>query len=356
MPTLLEIAQVRQTPLTAGIIKAAATDSPALAAFDARTSRGTTFKALAMTGIPTASGFKDYGEGATHAGATLALREFEAKLTVAKVKVEQLTAARWDAERGEGEDSYFDLQVMARMSSEMRHLERTIFYGTVQDAKGFPGLKQLTPFVSTNVLELTENPEDEDFVRTVIDAGGTTASTASSVYSVIHGPLDCQLVVCNDGGGELFYMTEPRLQDFAPDANSPDATLEYMVTQISGHFGVAVSGMNATPNNVVPTQYSVRRLANVTNDTGAKLTGAMMDLLSDSHGDNRRPSAFYMSKRSGRQLAVDGGATEVFVSLGGGGDARNTSTRKQPKPPLEWDNTPIIYSSAIRNNDAIEAE
>jgi hypothetical protein len=356
MPTLLEIAQGRQTPLTAGIMQAAATESPALAAFDARTTTGTHFMALALTGLPTASGFKDYGQGASHASASLAVREFEAKLAVAKVKVEQITAARWDQEHAASGTTYFDLQVMARMASEMRHLERTIFYGTAQDAKGFQGLKQLTPFVSTNVLELNENPEDEDFVRTVLDAGGSTSSTASSVYSVIHGELDCQLVVCNDGGGELFRMTEPRLQDFAPDPNSPDDTLEYLVSQISGHFGVAVAGMNQTPNDVVPTQYSVRRLANVTLQDNCKLTGAMMDLLSDAHGDGRRPSAFYMSKRSGRQLAIDGGATEVFVSLGGGGDARNTTTRKQPKAPMEWDSTPIIYTSAIKNNDAIEVE
>jgi hypothetical protein len=356
MPTLLEIVQGRPTPLTQGIFQAAATESPALGNFDARTSTDTNFMALALVGLPTASGFKDYGEGATHGGASLALREFAAKLTVAKVKVESLTAARWDAAHAASGTTYFDLQVMARMASEMRHLERTIFYGTTQDAKGFPGLKQLTPFVSTNVLEVTENPEDEDFIRTVLDSGGTTSSTASSVYSVVHGPLDCQLVVCNDGGGELFYMTEPRMQDFAPDANAPEATLEYMVAQISGHFGVAVSGMNQTPNSVVPTQYSVRRLANVTPDSSAGLTGAKMDLLVDSHGDGKAPSAFYMSKRSGRQLGVDGGATQVTVSLGGGGDARNTTTRKQPKAPSDWDGIPIIYTSAIRNNDAIEVE
>ncbi len=356
MPNLLEIAQGRQIPLTAGIIEAAATSAPALAAFDARTSTGTKFMALALVGIPTASGFKNYGEGFTAANASLAVREFEAKLAGAKVQVEEITAARWDAEHSASGTTYFDLQVMATMASELRNLERVIFDGTNQDAKGFPGLKQLTPFVSTNVLELTENPEDVDFVRTVVDAGGSTSSTASSVYSVIHGPLDCQLVVCNDGGGELFNMDEPIRQHIAPDANAPTATLSHLVSQIYGHFGVAVSGMNQTPNSVVPTQYSVRRLANVTMQDNCKLTGNMMDLLVDSHGDGRVPSRFYMSKRSGRQLAADGGATEVFVSLGGGGDARNTTTRKQAKAPLFWDNIPITYTSAIGNTDAIETE
>jgi len=356
MPTLLEIVQGRPTPLTQGIITAAATESPALGAFDARTSTDTNFMALALVGLPTASGFRDYGQGASHGSAQLALREFAAKLMVAKVKVEMITAARWDAAHAASGTTFFDLQVMARMAAEMRHLERAIFYGTAQDAKAFPGLKQLTPFVSTNVLEVNENPEDEDFVRTVLDSGGTTATTASSVYSVVHGPLDCQLVVCNDGGGELFHMTEPRYQDFAPDPNSPEETLEFMLSQIQGHFGVAVSGMNQTPNSVVPTQYSVRRLANVTPDNASGLTGAKMDLLVDSHGDGKTPSAFYMSKRSGRQLAIDGGATQVTVSLGGGGDARNATTRKQAKTPTDWDGIPIIYTSAIKNNDAIEVE
>lgn len=354
MPTLLEIAQGRQIPLTAGIMQAVKTDAPALAAFDTRTSSDTKFMALAMTALPEASGFKDYGEGFTASNARLELREFDAKFLGAKVEVPKHTAARWDATHASSGTTYFDLQVMATMSAEMRNLERTIFYGTVQDAKGFPGLKQLTPYASANLYALTDNPEDDDCIRSVINAGGSTANTASSVYSVIHGEMDCQLVACNDFGGELFAMSEPITQHIAPNSDLPTATLPYLITDISGHFGVSVSGMNQTPNSRVPTQYSVRRLANLTNDSGAKLTGEMLDLLIDSHG-GKQPSALYMSKRSGRQLAKDGGATDVFVSLGGGGDAKNTATRKQAEAPLYWGKIPIIYTPAIKNNDAINS-
>ena len=356
MPTLLEIAQGRQIPLTAGIMEAAQTEAPALVAFDARTTSSNRFMALALTGLPTASGFKNYGEGFTSGTATLAVREFEAKLAGAKVEVEMISAARWDAEHSASGTTYFDLQVMSRMASEMRHLERVIFHGSVQDAKGFPGLKELTPFVSTNVIELTEEPSDTDYVRSVLDAGGTSANTASSVYSVVHGPLDCQMVVCNDGGGELFYMTEPMRQHIAPDANAPTATLEHLITQIHGHFGVAVSGMNQTPNSIIPTQYSVRRLANLTAETACKLNDAKMELLADSHGNGKRPSQFYMSHRSGRQLAESRSATSVTLFLGGGGNAADNTATVRAARPMDWEGIPIVYTSAIGNADAIEAE
>lgn len=355
MPTLLEIAQGRQIPLTAGIFEAVATQAPALAAFDARTTASTRFMALALTGLPTASGFKDYGEGATHGGASLAVREFEAKLTVAKVQVEKLTAARWDAEHAASGTTYFDLQLMARMAAEMRHLERIIFYGTAQDAKAFPGLKELTAYSPGNSLSLTEDPGATDFVKSYVNAGGSTANTASSVYSVVHGPMDCQLVVCNDGGGELFHMEEPIRQHIAPDANAPTATLEYLITQISGHFGVAVSGMNQTPNDVIPTQYSVRRLGNLTEDSGKGVTDAKLEQLVLSHGDGIVPDRVYMNGRSARQWADSRSASTATLFLGMSGDARNNTGSLRAKRPDNFEGIPVTYTSAITSTEAINS-
>jgi hypothetical protein len=354
MPTLLEIAQARQVPLSAGIFEAAATEAPALTAFDARAVSGLRFMTLALTGLPTASGFKNLNEGFTHGSATLAVREFEAKLAGAKVEVELISARRWDEAHAASGTTYFDLQVMARMKAEMRNLERVIFYGTVQDAKGFPGLKELTPFTTANRLTLTEDPGASDFVKTVVDAAGTTATTASSVYSVIHGELDCQLIVCNDGGGELFTMEEPIRQHIAPDSNAPTATLEHLVTQIYGFFGVSVSGMNETPNSVVPTQYSVRRLANLTEDSGKGVTDAKLEQLVLSHGDGKVPTRLYMNGRSARQWADSRSASTATLFLGMSGDARNNTGSLRAARPDNFEGIPVTYTSAIKSNDAIE--
>ena len=357
MPTLLEIAQARQIPFTEGIIEAVQTVVPALMAIDSRTSSGTTFKSLARTSLPTASGFKDYGQGFGSGNAGFTLREFEAKLCGALVQVEDITAARWDAEKGMDAPSYFQLQVNARMESELKNIEKAMFLGTNQDAKAFPGLKQLTPFVSTNVIELTEEPADTDYARTVIDAGGTTSSTASSVYAIVEGPLDCQLVICNDGaGGEFFKMSEPVKQHIAPDANSPTELLLYTLTQIHAHFGISVSGMNQTPNSVVPTQYSLRRLANVTAQSGCTVNDAKLELLCDSFPDGKRPTKLIMSYRSGRQWADSRSASTVTLNLGGPGDARNNTASIRAARPTFFEEIPVIYTSAIGNTDAIETE
>jgi hypothetical protein len=355
MPTLLEIAQGRQVPLSSGIMQAVATDAPTLAAFDARTVSGLRYMTLALVGLPSASGFKDFGEGFEHESARLALREFEAKLAGGKVEVEQITARRWDEAHGPAGTTYFDLQLMARMRSELRHINRQIYYGTVADAKGFPGLKQLTPYVTGNVLALTDDPGADDYEKTVVNAGGSTATTASSVYSVIEGEMECQLILANDGGGEFFTMDEPIRQHIAPDSDKPAATLEHLVTQIYGFFGISVSGMNETPGGVVPTQYSVRRLANLTEDSGKGVDDGKLEALVLSHGDNRTPSRIYMNGRSGRQWADSRSATSSTLFLGMSGDARNNTGSMRAARPTNFEGIPVVYDSAIKSNDAIEA-
>lgn len=355
MPTLAEIAQGRQVPLSAGIFQAVYTATPTLMALDTRTSTDTKFQTLALTGLPTAGGFVDYGEGFSNGTASLALREFDAKLAGGMVEVERITANRWDAAHPSAGTSYFDLQVMARMTTELKHLNKQLYYGTSNDAKGFPGFKELTPYASGNVLTLTEDPGATDFVKTVIDATGTTSSTASSVYAVYEGPLDCQLVVCNDGGGELFTASDIITQMIAPDSGQPAKKSLHDTMQIHGFFGLSVSGMNQTPNSVVPTQYSVRRLANLTEDSGKGVTDAKLEALVLSFGDNKVPTKIFMNGRSGRQLTDSRSATSTTLFLGMSGDARNNTGSIRAARPTNFEGIPIVYDSAILSTDAIES-
>lgn len=356
MPTLAQIAQARQVPLSSGVFTACATEAPALSAFDARTARSTKFMTLALTGLPT-SAFKNLGEGFTHSDATLSVREFDAKLIGGLIKSERISAKRWDAEHQASGYTWFDLQVMAKMKSDMRHIERVLFYGTAVDAKGFPGLKELTPYVSGNVLSLTDDPgaDGVDYAKTVVNAAGSTATTASSVYSVIFGEMDAQIVACNDGGGELLTMTDTIEQMIAPDSDSPTALLLHDVAQVYGFIGLAVSGMNVTPNDVVPTQYSVRRLANLTEDSGKGVSDAKLEQLVLSHGDGKVPSMLFMNGRSARQWADSRSASTATLFLGGSGDARGNTGSLRAKRPDNFEGIPVTYTSAIKSNDAIES-
>jgi hypothetical protein len=354
MPTIAEIAQARQVPLSSGIFKAVQTEAPALSAFDARTAAGTKFITLALTGLPS-SAFVNLNEGFTASSATLAVREFDASLIGGLIKEEVISAQRWNQAHAASGTTYFDLQTTAKMIADMKHIEKVMFYGTAQDAKGFPGLKELTPYSSGNSLSLTADPGADDYTKTFVNAAGTTATTASSVYSVIFGEMDAQLVVCNDGGGELLTMTEIIEQMMAPDPDAATALSLHRVAQVYGFLGLSVSGMNQTPASVVPTQYSVRRLGNLTEDSGKGVTDAKLEQLVLSHGDNKVPNMLFMNGRSGRQWADSRSASSASLFLGMSGDARNNTGSLRAKRPDSFEGIPVTYTSAIRSTDAIES-
>lgn len=355
MPTILEIAQGRQIPLTAGLFMAVQTRTPAIAAFDARTTPDKKFTSLRVTGLPT-SAFVHQNEGFAPSRGTLSTTEFDCSLIGGQIREAVEAAKEWNRTHPGAGYTYFDLQAHLKMLADAKHIEKQMFYGTVNDAKGFPGMKELTPYASGNVLALTDTPDDSDFVKSVINAGGSTSLTASSVYSVVYGETDgCQLVLGNDQGGELLQMGEIIQQALAPNSNEPTKLLMHNIAEMIGYIGLSVSGMNQTPNSVVPTQFGLRRLANLTGDSGKGVTDAKLEALVKSHGDGIVPNALFMSPRSGQQWANSRNPTAVTVFLPGGQSGVNGAVNLQVQRPTNYEGIPVVYTSAIRNTDAIEA-
>lgn len=357
MPTAAQIALGRQIPLSAGLFFAMSTDTPLLGGLDARTSRSTKFMSLRCVLLPTAGPFVNYGEGFAPSEAELAITEFDCSLVGGQIKAELITARKWDTEHPDIGFSWMDLQTETKIKSQALALEKQVVYGTAYDAKGFPGLKELTPYISANVLAATAYANAYQFKRSVINAGGTTANTASSVYAIIEGPKDVQLVLGDDMGGanEIFRFEDAVRSNEAPDSNQPTKKLLHDVVQFSGHLGLSVSDMNQTPNSVVPVQYCLRRIANLTGDSGKGLTDALMSKLERSFGPGKRPSKFAMSSRSGEQLAASRQAAQINILMGGG-DASLATFNTYPPPPENWKGIPIIYpDNTILDTDAIEA-
>jgi hypothetical protein len=355
MPTALEIAMGRSVPLTQGILMAVQTSHPLLSAFDVRTTTDKRFMSLVLTGLPS-SGFVEYNQGFTPSKTTLAIREFDCKLIGGQIAEEVITANEWNKAHPHAGYTYFDLQTEGKTTADLRHIERCTIYGTAVDPKAPAGLKELTPFIpASNNLSLTDSPDDYDFTKSVINAGGTAAGTASSVYSICFGDKDAQLVIGNDQGGEFFTMSDIIQQMLPPDPAKPTETSLHNVMQIHGFIGLSVGGFTKlTPDQTVPTQYAVRRLANVTNDAAAKVTDAKLEKLVLSHNDGKRPSILAMSPRSGDQWAASRSAANVSVFLGGMGSAKDSQVNLQAPRPTNYEGIPVVYTSLIRNNDTIE--
>lgn len=354
MPTALQIAQGRQVPLSMGLFMAIRTVTPLLSAFDARTSSDDKFLSLAVVSLPT-SKFVNLGEGMSSSEGRTELREFSCSQIGGLIKAEREACRLWDKHHQASGYTWFDLQTRLRIEADARHIERQMIQGFSNDAKGFPGAKDMTPFTTANVLALTAQAQASEFKKSVINAAGTTANTASSVYSFVFGELESQLVIGNDTGSEMLQIGETRTQMLPPDSTKPDELLEFDLALIRGYLGLSVNGFNQQiAGQAVPVQYAVRRLANLTADNNCKLTDAMMDKLRRSHGSGRTPNLFAMSARSGEQLAASRAPVAINFNMGQSGDAQNATFTTYPAPPENWNGIPIVYPDCIGDTDAIE--
>ena len=356
MPTASEIAIARQVPLSMGLLMALLLETPFLSAMDCRTTAGIKFLSLGIVSLP-ASSFANLGEGFINSEGQLELREFSCSLIGGLIKAELISAALWDKANAAAGESWLDLQTRLKFAADGLNIEKQLFYGTANDPKGFPGFKEMTPHIPGNILAMTDAVDKYSFRASVVDAGGTTANTASSVLSIRFGEMDAQLILGNDSGGELVQIGQPFPQMIAPDSNAPTKLLQHVVQQLQGFIGLSVAGFNPQQQGqTVPAQYSVRRLANCTGDTGDGVTDAKMTKLTLSHGPGKRPSLLVMSARSGEQLAASRAPTAVNFVMGQSGDASKATYTTYPPPPENWQGIPIAYPhpNSLGNSDAIE--
>lgn len=351
--TAAELAQVSGSQFLQGLFDFTRTSVPILNSFGARGITGTRFKSLAVGAYPTEPSFVRLNEGYTSSKGLFTLGEFAMSRMNAMVKVQESSCMLWDAENVTGAGDYFTLQAYMTFKAAMLHMEKQIIYGTTVDAKGFPGMKQLTPALTANTLTYATPtaPESDGYIRSFINAGGTTATTASSVYAVKFGPLDTQLLYGGPQGIAGFLNMSPKERVLQSVTDPVDSIVKddwFLVSSGEGYVGLSVAGSNES-TRAFP-QQSLRRIGNLTNDSGKSLNEAKLDYLLESFPPGQMPDALYMSPRSLRQLRDSKPAQTVFVNSGS--NAMN-GTYTQPLPDNHR-GVPIIVSERILNTDAIE--
>lgn len=210
------------------------------------------------------------------------------------------------------EDGYlseiFD-EGQAHLRQAFAEIESQIFYstGTGGQAAGFVGLN-----TQTNLDNIAD--------AQTVNAGGTTATTASSVYAMRFGERDVELVWGQRGQLAMGDLS------IVPIAGAT-GTFPGYYTPITGLVGLKIGGVS-----------SVVRIVNVTADSTKTLTD---DLLADAITamDGGMPHAFVMGKRSLGQLR-----------------ASRTATNPTGAPanfPSEAHGVPIIVSPQIIETEAL---
>lgn len=316
--TLLDIAKLNGNDKLVGLIEEVVTYAPEVERFPFRTIRGTSYSTVTRVSLP-AVGFRAANEGQTPQKSEFAKSLIEAFIFGGVVAVDKAVAKAYE----DGMEAYEMIEAVGVMKNALIYLGRQIWYGTSNDGKGFPGIKAALPFTA-GVAN-----------GTVINATGTTALTASSVYAVKFGVQDVTLV---GGDGKAFELSEFKDQMLpGPDNGTLYAA---RVADLTAWVGLQIGNVNC-----------IRRIANLTAEVGKTLNDSLLADLIASFPIGARPDAIFMSKRSRAQLQK---SRTVVLQGGGVGNANGGSMTLAPTP-TEYEGIPIITTDSILNTDAIEA-
>ncbi|GAB5444362.1 MAG: hypothetical protein Fues2KO_47110 [Fuerstiella sp.] len=229
---------------------------------DAKTIRSTIYKTRVRTGLPTV-GFRDINTGTATTKQTTENRAVSC----------HLLNPRWEADLGiDGFDSDLMEELAenaeAHLEAAFQQLGKSHYYGTNTSfgghAKSFPGL-----------IDAVDS-------SMVVDAGGTTDETATSVWGLCYGRQAVRWVLGNDG---QFDIKDPREKD-ATDDDGNEYTV--LLQELYAHVGLQVSSTHC-----------VGRIKKLTEDSGKGLTTTLLRSLYRKFADvGKRPDVFVMTQRS----------------------------------------------------------
>lgn len=238
-------------------------------------SNGTDHKYVKETTAPTV-GFRSANDGRENSKSADTLVTLNLKILDASFAVDAALAHEYRA----GVDAYIEREARRHLKAAIFSAEQQILQGTAAAAAGFSGLP---------------NSGDMDAVADaqVIDAGGTTADTGSSVYLIRSADDGVALVTGNDG---LIQIGESVSQRLTGSSGSYPAYF----TPITGWLSLQLGS-----------KFDSVRIANLTADSGKGLTDALLAEAVSKFPAGMPPTHIICSRRSLNQLRDSRTATNA---------------------------------------------
>lgn len=336
MITTLELARLNCGETSRGFVEEHAGAVPEFGVFPAEQlgAGELKYETLIRTAYPSA-GFHDMGGGHTNSKSGWKNEIFECYPFGGRVQVAKHIA---DNNKRGGAAGLFAAEGSGIAKSAMFSIAQQIYGGRVVGAKGFPGLKNFTAFGTT----FTDPVTGKTYSLYINGSTGATAGTGSSVYMVkFNRAGQGQIpdgVTLTYGTGSVFNLEDPLVESVV-DPNDSTKMLRVYASDLQGFAGL-----------IIPNQHCVRRIGNLSSDSGKKLTWDLMDTAWQSWPQGVKPDAIMMSARSQAQLQAD---STVVVNTTAGG-ARQPGQPLKAALPTEYNGVPIIVTDAIPDTDAIE--
>lgn len=277
-PNLLDIAKANNSDGQVGLIEQSIQAHPEITLGAARTIPGTMYKTLVRTAMGRTTGsFRSANAGSTAIKNVYENRIVETYILEARFEADKAVADAYI----DGAQSYIALEAGGILEGEMRGICSQFYYGNglasaaPNNASGFPGL--LDSYDATNM---------------VIDAGGTTASTGSSVWLVKFGPKWVQWVW--GGGGSALQFSPVRIESLIDPNDTgtpPTKKLDGYVHTLLAYPGLQIGSPNAAV-----------RIKKLTADSGKGLTDALITQALAKFPTGIQPDVCLMTRRSLQQL------------------------------------------------------
>jgi hypothetical protein len=236
-PTMLDIAKINGSDAVVGLIEENLNLAPETVIFPARTISGTSFKTLHRTALPSTQ-FRNANEGVETTKSAYTNKLVECFYLDGKMEIDVAVAQADD----QGEDHAKMIEADGHAQASILHVGKQVWYGTGTggDAKGFPGAQAVV---------------ESDYT---LDAGGTTASTASSVYGVRTGPKHGTMIFGRNGVFSMGEWTKQRITRSSKEMTA-------WINSLEGWVGFQWVNKD-----------SVCRLKDATADSGAGVTDAQL--------------------------------------------------------------------------------
>jgi len=301
--TLAELVVINDKNLADREISDLLQEAPVLAALAADTVPGTVHKYTKETGAPVV-GFRDVNDGRDNSKSADTLVTVNMKILDASFACDQALAKAYR----KGPDAYIAREAARHVKAAFFGAEKQFINGTISDSDGFTGMADAL--------------DDSDDAM-VIDAGGTTADTASSVWALRTGGdlNDVAAMLGADGVLDIGETVTQRL-------TGTNGTYPGWYTPIFGWMCLQIGGA-----------YSMGRICNLTADSGKGLSDDLIAQMLAEFPSGKGPTFLAMSRRSRRQLQQSRTATNATGA---------------PAPfPVEAFGVPIITTDAILNTEAL---
>lgn len=306
--TLLDLAKLCGHDPIVGLIEEVATSSPEVTIIPARTIRGTSYKTVTRNSRPSV-GFRAANEGTDATKSNFTERLVEAFILSARVEVDKAVARGYE----DGPEAIQAIEAAGVMRAALSTVGTQTIYGNAAGSKGFNGLQEIIGTFGNDL---------------VVDAGGTSAGTGSSVYAIKAGVQGVQYVY---GNGTTFDLSAFR------EGDAVDAT--------GKRYAAFISDLTAWIGFQCVNKFAVGRLKDLTADSGKGATDAKIAELLSRFPVGERPTHLLMSRRSAFQLQVSRNTAPATK--------QEAFTGILPGVPTESFGIPIIITDSLTDTEAL---